>query len=126
MLSASATTSSLLCASPIAKALRPEPAGGLRTSRKASASDVQAPLVSIVTVVLNGAGTLERALQSVLQQSFRDYEYLIIDGGSTDGTLDIVRKYEARIRYWCSEPDDGLYDAMSKGARAARGQWILF
>lgn len=84
------------------------------------------PLISIVTVVLNAARTLERTIQSVVQQRFRDYEYVVIDGGSTDGSLDILRKYEPVIAYWRSEPDSGLYDAMNKAARAARGQWILF
>jgi len=63
--------------------------------------------------VLNAADTLERTIQSVLKQDFDDLEYVIIDGGSTDGSLDIIRRYESGIRYWCSEPDDGLYDAMN-------------
>jgi glycosyltransferase involved in cell wall biosynthesis len=84
------------------------------------------PLLSIVTVVLNGAKTLERAIQSVLSQDFPELDYVIIDGGSTDGSVDIIRKYEARIGYWRSEPDNGLYDAMNKGVRAARGRWVLF
>jgi glycosyltransferase involved in cell wall biosynthesis len=84
------------------------------------------PLISIVTVVLNGAATLERTFRSVFDQGFQDLDYVVIDGGSTDGSLDIIRKYESRIGHWCSEPDDGLYDAMNKGVRAARGRWILF
>jgi glycosyltransferase involved in cell wall biosynthesis len=77
-------------------------------------------------VVLNGAKTLERTLQSVFDQGFDDLDYVIIDGGSNDGSLDIIRKYESRIGYWRSEPDNGLYDAMNKGVRAAKGQWVLF
>jgi glycosyltransferase involved in cell wall biosynthesis len=84
------------------------------------------PLLSIVTVVLNGAETLERAFKSVFDQGFGDLDYVVIDGGSTDGTLEIIRRYESRIGYWRSEPDDGLYDAMNKGVRAARGRWVLF
>jgi glycosyltransferase involved in cell wall biosynthesis len=84
------------------------------------------PLVSIITVVLNGAGTLERTFQSVFDQGFQDLDYVVIDGGSTDGSLDIIRKYESRIGHWRSEPDSGLYDAMNKGVRAAKGRWILF
>src|SRR5882762_5341075 len=84
------------------------------------------PLISIITVVLNAADTLERAIQSVLKQNFDDLEYVIIDGGSTDGSLDIIRRYESGIRYWCSEPDDGLYDAMNKGVRGSKGRWVLF
>lgn len=84
------------------------------------------PLITIVTVVLNAAATLERTIRSVVQQPFADYEYVIIDGGSTDGTLEILRKYDSAISHWQSEPDRGLYDAMNKGVRAARGRWILF
>jgi glycosyltransferase involved in cell wall biosynthesis len=84
------------------------------------------PLISIITVVLNAANTLQRAIESVTEQNFDDIEYVIIDGGSTDGSLDIIRRYESKITYWRSEPDNGLYDAMNKGVRAARGRWILF
>jgi glycosyltransferase involved in cell wall biosynthesis len=84
------------------------------------------PQISIVTVVLNAAPTLERAIQSVVNQKPGSFEYVIIDGGSTDGSLDILGRYAARIDYWHSEPDQGLYDAMNKGVRAAKGKWILF
>jgi glycosyltransferase involved in cell wall biosynthesis len=84
------------------------------------------PLISIVTVVLNAAGTLERTIQSVLNQDLQDLEYVVIDGGSSDGSLDIVRRYESRIAYWRSAPDEGLYDAMNKGVRASTGSWVLF
>jgi len=84
------------------------------------------PLISIITVVLNAADTLERTILSVLKQNFDDLEYVIIDGGSTDGSLDIIRRYESEICYWRSEPDNGLYDAMNKGVRASRGRWVLF
>jgi len=77
-------------------------------------------------VVLNGAETLERTILSVLRQDFDDLEYVIIDGGSTDGSLDIIRRYESEIHYWRSEPDNGLYDAMNKGVRASKGRWVLF
>ena len=82
------------------------------------------PLVSIITVVFNGAKTLEQTIQSVLGQSYQNIEYIIVDGGSTDGTLEIIRKYEDRIARWVSEPDDGLYDAMNKGIRMASGELI--
>jgi glycosyltransferase involved in cell wall biosynthesis len=84
------------------------------------------PLISIVTVVLNGAKTLGRTIRSVTEQNFDDFEYVIIDGGSTDGSLEIIRRYESKIHHWRSEPDDGLYDAMNKAVRVARGQWVLF
>src|SRR5438046_8698707 len=80
------------------------------------------PLISIITVVLNAADTLERTIQSVLKQDFDDLEYVIIDGGSTDASLDIIRRYESGIRYWCSDPDAGLYDAMNNGCRRANGE----
>ena len=86
----------------------------------------QQPLVSIITVVLNGADSLERAIKSVVTQKFRDFEYIIIDGGSTDGTLDIIRRYESHLTCWISEPDKGLYDAMNKGLRLSKGKWAYF
>src|SRR3954467_15842834 len=84
------------------------------------------PLVSIITVVLNGAATLERTFQSVFDQGFEDLDYVVIDGGSTDGSVDIIRKYESRIADWRSEPDNGLYDEMNKAVLAAKGRSILF
>ncbi|MBL7985738.1 MAG: glycosyltransferase, partial [Flavobacteriales bacterium] len=82
------------------------------------------PLVSIVTVVYNGAATLERTIQSVLAQSHPRIEYIIMDGGSTDGTLDILRRYDDRIAYWRSAKDKGIYDAMNKGIAECTGEWI--
>jgi glycosyltransferase involved in cell wall biosynthesis len=84
------------------------------------------PSVSIITVVRNGEKHIERAIQSVLDQTYRNIEYIIIDGGSADKTLDIVKKYEGKIAYWVSEPDNGIYDAMNKGLAAATGDWIFF
>lgn len=84
------------------------------------------PLVTIVTVVFNGAENIEKTIHSVLDQQYPNVEYLIIDGGSTDGTLDIVRKYDDRINYWVSEPDRGIYYAMNKGIELASGDWINF
>ena len=84
----------------------------------------QSPLISIITVVYNGAKTLEQTIQSVLNQSYTNIEYIIIDGGSTDGTLDIIKKHEKDISFWVSEPDKGLYDAMNKGISYAKGELI--
>jgi len=89
-------------------------------------STVDSPLLTVITVVFNGARTLEATVQSVLGQTYRNIEYIIIDGGSTDGTLDIIRKYEHAIDYWLSEPDKGVYDAMNKGINAANGIWLNF
>jgi glycosyltransferase involved in cell wall biosynthesis len=82
------------------------------------------PLVSVITVVYNGEAHLEQTIQSVVNQSWSNMEYVIVDGGSTDGTLDIIRKYEDRIDYWISEPDRGISDAMNKGIRLANGDLI--
>ena len=84
------------------------------------------PLVSIVTVSYNAAATIEQTILSVLNQSYSNIEYIIIDGGSTDGTVDIIKKYADKIAYWVSEPDKGIYDAMNKGIIAANGIWINF
>ena len=84
----------------------------------------ETPLISVITVVRNGGNTLERTVQSVLNQEYANIEYLIIDGGSTDGTLDIIRKYDDRLAYWVSEPDRGIYDAMNKGIALASGDLI--
>lgn len=82
------------------------------------------PLVSIITVVYNGDEFLEDTIQSVLSQNYENIEYIIIDGGSTDGTLDVINKYEDKIAYWISEPDNGIYDAMNKGIRVATGSLV--
>lgn len=82
------------------------------------------PLITIITVVYNGVKTLEHTIQSVLKQTYSNIEYIIIDGESTDGTLDIIKKYEDRISLWISEPDKGLYDAMNKGISKANGVLI--
>tara|TARA_B110000902_G_C14293413_1_gene582107 strand:- start:6478 stop:7263 length:786 start_codon:yes stop_codon:yes gene_type:complete len=82
------------------------------------------PLVSIVTVVFNGEKYLEQTIQSVLNQTYRNVEYIIIDGGSTDGTLDIIKKYQNDIALWISEPDKGVYDGMNKGIKLAKGELI--
>lgn len=81
-------------------------------------------LVSIITVVYNGALTLEQTINSVLNQKYRNIEYIIIDGGSTDHSVDIIKKYENKISYWVSEKDNGLYDAMNKGILKASGTLI--
>jgi glycosyltransferase involved in cell wall biosynthesis len=75
---------------------------------------MEQPLVSIITVVFNGREFLEATILSVIRQRAFGFEYLVIDGGSTDGTLDIIRQYAADIDWWVSEPDKGIYDAMNK------------
>jgi glycosyltransferase involved in cell wall biosynthesis len=82
------------------------------------------PLVSIITVCLNSQRTIQRTIESVLNQTYQNIEYLIIDGCSTDGTLDIINKYIDKISYFKSEPDYGIYDAMNKGISFANGELI--
>jgi glycosyltransferase involved in cell wall biosynthesis len=85
-----------------------------------------APLITIITVVFNGQQFIEETILSVKNQKYSNIEYILIDGGSTDGTLDIIRRYESAIKHWVSEEDQGIYDAMNKGIALASGQWINF
>ena len=82
--------------------------------------------LSIITVNFNDAEGLERTIISVISQTFHDYEFIIIDGGSTDGSVDIIKKYESYIDYWVSEPDGGIYSGMNKGLRQAKGEYLNF
>lgn len=84
------------------------------------------PLITIATVVWNGAATLEATIRSVAGQTFRNFEYVVIDGKSTDGTLDILARHQQDITTLVSEQDKGIYDAMNKALRQAKGQWLLF
>ena len=100
--------------------------GGLRTGGYFKKSHDNKPLISVVTVVYNGEKHLEQTINSVLDQSYGNVEYIIIDGGSTDGTLEIIEKYEDKIDYWVSEADSGIYDAMNKGISLCTGDYIAF
>ena len=104
--------------------LRVRSEGGARTQGLKRGSTEGRPLVSVITVVFNGAATLEHTIRSVIEQTYGNVEHIIIDGGSTDTTLDILRKYESKIDYWVSEKDAGIYDAMNKGIVLARGDYI--
>ena len=84
------------------------------------------PVFSIITVVYNGANLLEATIQSVIQQTYPDIQYIIVDGGSTDGTLEIIKQYDEDLDRWITEPDKGIYDAMNKGLRMASGDFVWF
>ena len=83
------------------------------------------PLISIITVSYNSEKYIEETINSVLSQDYKNIEYLIIDGASTDSTIDIIKKYEHRITYWQSEPDKNMYDAINKGLSKSKGDFIL-
>lgn len=100
--------------------------GGLNTMGLFKSSKEKQPLVTVVTSVLNGAETIEDTINSVLNQTYTNIEYIILDGGSKDSTVDILRKYSSKLDYWKSEPDKGIYFAWNKSIKIARGQWIAF
>lgn len=87
---------------------------------------MQHPVFSIITITYNASRWLERTILNVLSQSYPAIEYIIIDGASTDGTVDIIKRYESGISCWISEPDKGLYDAMNKGLEKATGDYVWF
>ena len=84
------------------------------------------PLISVIVAVYNGAKTLKRCIDSVSDQTYLNTELIIIDGGSTDGTIEIIRSNQDNITYWKSEPDNGIYHAWNKALGHASGDWILF
>jgi putative colanic acid biosynthesis glycosyltransferase len=83
-------------------------------------------LISIITVNLNDAAGLRATAESVLAQRYREREWLVIDGGSTDGSQDVIAAFAAQIDHWWSAPDRGVYDAMNQGLRRARGRYVIF
>lgn len=83
-------------------------------------------LISVVTINYNNASGLEETIKSVTSQTFGDFEYIVIDGGSTDGSKQIIERFADKIDYWVSEKDKGIYNAMNKGARAAHGDYVAF
>ena len=84
------------------------------------------PKISVITVCYNSEALLERTILSVLNQTYDNIEYIIVDGASKDGTLDIIKKYDSQIAKWISEKDKGLYDAMNKGLQLATGDFVWF
>ena len=84
------------------------------------------PKVSVITVTYNCVAEVESTMQSVFAQDYPNLEYIIIDGGSSDGTMDVINRYKSQISFLLSEPDGGIYDAMNKALRHASGQWCAF
>lgn len=82
--------------------------------------------LSIITINYDNRDGLQRTIDSVVGQSFTDYEWIVIDGGSTDGSRELIERYADHFAYWCSEPDKGIYNAMNKGIGHAKGDWFLF
>lgn len=83
------------------------------------------PLISVITVSYNAVLTIEQTILSVINQTYLNIEYIIIDGGSTDGTVNVIKKYADKIAYWVSESDKGIYDAMNKGIAYSHGENIV-
>ena len=98
--------------------------GGYRLKNEKSKSNT--PIITIITATYNSEKYLEESISSLHSQKILNYEHIIIDGGSTDKTLDIIKKYENRIAYWCSNKDEGIYDAFNKGMMLAKGNYIGF
>ena len=82
--------------------------------------------ISVITVVFNDVTHIRETMESFFSQTWEEKEYIVIDGGSTDGTVDIIREYGDKLAFWCSEKDEGIYDAMNKGISHATGNWINF
>jgi glycosyltransferase involved in cell wall biosynthesis len=88
-------------------------------------SDSQ-PVITIITAVFNSAHFFEETILSIVSQTYNNLEYIVVDGGSTDGTLDIIKKYDDQIAYWVSEPDAGISDAFNKAIKLSKGSYINF
>ena len=99
-------------------------AGGLRSRGIYKQSLPGKPLITVITVVFNGAETLRDTIESVMKQNYDNVEYIVVDGGSSDATVDILRQYDHVIDYWFSEKDSGIYDAMNKGIALCSGDYV--
>ncbi len=99
--------------------------GGLRTQGYFKKSLEDKPLITVVMAVFNGEETLETAIKSIVEQSYENVEFIVIDGGSSDATLAIIKQYQHAIDYWVSEPDGGIYDAFNKAVRTAQGEYYI-
>lgn len=84
------------------------------------------PRITVITVTFNAVNIIEKTILSVVNQEYANIEYIIIDGNSTDGTVELIKKYDSYVTLWISESDEGIYDAMNKAIRRATGDWLLF
>ena len=84
------------------------------------------PVFTIITICYNEAKNIRKTLESTINQTFNDYELIVVDGGSTDGTKSIIEEYTQHFAWWCSEPDKGIYNAMNKGVSHATGEYVIF
>jgi glycosyltransferase involved in cell wall biosynthesis len=100
--------------------------GGKRLKGIVAENSAEYPLVTVVTAVFNGQPYIAGCLESVIRQDYPNIEHIVMDGGSTDGTVEILRQYDDRMAFWKSEPDKGVYDAWNKALVEARGEWICF
>ena len=100
--------------------------GGLRLQGVRKKSTPGQPLITVITSTFNAAGYLARAARSIREQAYKNIEWIIVDGGSADGTVDAIRANEDLIDYWLSEPDSGIYDAWNKALPHATGCWVMF
>ena len=109
---------------PLSKNRKRYSEGGLRIKLEFKQSLPNRPLITIITVVFNGEKYLQETINSIKNQTYNNYEFVVIDGGSTDKTMEIIKKNSNTIDYWVSEEDEGLYDAFNKGLSLARGDYI--
>ena len=100
--------------------------GGIRTIGVSKTASAGKPVITIVTVVFNSELYLEETILSVLNQGYDNLEYIVVDGGSNDRSVEIIKKYDDKIDYWVSEKDSGIYDAMNKGIHLSTGEWVHF
>lgn len=100
--------------------------GGYRLNGQSPVKKAGLPIVSVITVVYNSLSLIEKTIRSIAGQTYPNLEFIVIDGGSSDGTVEIIRLYEKQISYWISEPDRGIYDAMNKGLATATGDYVWF
>ena len=100
--------------------------GGLRTKKIFKKSKNDEPLISVITAVYNNEKYLEESIKSLQNQKYKNFEHIILDGGSTDNTLNIIKEYEDKIDYWSSKQDKGIYDAFNIGMKLSKGDYIGF